>query len=68
MHILIEEGSIIHVYPNLIQILVEVMYTNLRHILVEEDSILLGIDDDSLQVVGMIIVSTEPILASLQSM
>ena len=40
MYILIEEDSIIHIYPNLIQILVEVMYTNLRHILFEEGSIL----------------------------
>ena len=43
MHILIEEDSIIYIYPNLIQILSEVMYINLRHILFEEDSILLGV-------------------------
>ena len=44
MRILIEEESIMHINDsNLIQILVEVMYTDLRHILIEEDSILLGV-------------------------
>ena len=44
MHILFEEDSTIHIiYTYLIQILVEVMYTDLRHILVEEDGIFLGV-------------------------